>query len=395
MLVNGVMEAADSRGVAAQLSKLGYTPVTITVTGSDDILAQLGNIFSSLQGVKVDELSVFSRQLASILEAGVPLLEGLDAVQEQVRNKKFREVICAVRKDIEHGSSFSESLEKYPNIFSPLIINMVRAGEKAGILSEELERISVLLERDMDTVDKIKTATRYPMVVVASLMVAFVILIIFVIPQFATFFGAFKAELPLPTRILMGINTIFQHYWYWLIAVVAFLVYGFNRILATENGRYNWDRFILLTPVFGPLFLKIFLSRFARMLSAMLGSGIPILEALSITAATVSNKQISKVILEMRDQVSQGKSLTEPMKASNTFPPIAIAMVSIGEKAGSLEGMLNKVADYFDRESDYTIKNLTPLLEPILIFGLGMVVLLFALGIFLPMWDLINVYKNY
>jgi type II secretory pathway component PulF len=171
--------------------------------------------------------------------------------------------------------------------------------------------------------------------------------------------------------------------------------YLFKKVLGTERGRYSWDRFILSTPVFGPLFSKIYLSRFCRMLAAMVRSGISILEALTVSSATVENKVISRVILDVRDRVAEGKSLTEPMKGSRIFPPIAISMVAIGEKAGSLENMLNRVADYFDREADYTITNLTPLLEPIMVVGLGVIVLVFALGIFLPMWDLVKVYKGF
>lgn len=391
----GTMEASDSKAVALQLEKLGYTPISIAQVETGGIMEKIEAWISSFQKVKPEELIVFSRQLSSVLEAGVPLTEGLDAVHEQLRNKRFRDVVFTVRKDIEGGTTFSDALEKHPAVFTTMIINMVRAGEKAGILDEELDRISSLLEKDVENTDKIKTATRYPLIVVISLVIAFVILMTFVIPRFVSFFSAFKAELPLPTRILIGVNNIFQNYWYWLLGLMIIAVYAFRKTISTEKGRYSWDRFKLSTPIFGPLFLRINLSRFARMLSAMLRSGIPILDALVITAATVDNKVISRVILDIRDQVSQGKSLAEPMKGTRVFPPIAVAMVAIGEKAGSLENMLGRVSDYFDREADYTIKNLTPLLEPIMIFGLGLVVLLFALGIFLPMWDLVRVYKSF
>jgi len=395
VVTEGVMEANSSKGVAQQLEKLGYVPVNISELETSGVYAKIEAWLNSFQRVKIEELIVFTRQLASILEAGVPLTEGLEAVQEQLTNKRFREVVGSVKRDIEGGTTFSDALERHKDVFSALIINMVRAGEKAGILDEELDRISGLLEKDLETSEKIKTATRYPLIVVATLVIAFIILMTFVIPRFVSFFGAFKAELPLPTRILIAINNIIQGYWYWILGVIVAFIYFFKKALSTEKGRYAWDRFVLSAPIFGPLFLKIFLSRFARMLAAMLRSGIPILEALVITAATVNNKVISRVILDIRDQVSQGKSLTEPMKGTRVFPPIAVSMVSIGEKAGSMENMLNKVSDYFDRESSYTIKNLTPLLEPILIFGLAMVALLFALGIFLPMWDLIRVYKSF
>ncbi|MEE8637518.1 MAG: type II secretion system F family protein [Candidatus Margulisiibacteriota bacterium] len=395
VLTSGVMEAEDSKGIALQLEKLGYTPVSISPVETSGVYLKLETWLASFQKIKSEEIIVFTRQLASILEAGVPLVEGLDAVHEQVRDKRFKGIVLTIKKEIESGSTFSDALESYEKVFTPLVINMVRAGEKAGILDEVLDGISSLLEKELETREKIKTATRYPLVVMGALSIAFVVLTMFVLPRFVSFFGAFKAELPLPTRILIGINYVAMNYWYWILGAIFGLVYMSKKILDTEKGRFSWDRFILSTPIFGPLFSKINLSRFCRMLAAMLRSGIPILEALTISSATVGNKVISRVILDVRDEVNQGKSLAEPMKGSRIFPPIAIAMVAIGEKAGSLGGMLNKVADYFDREADYTIKNLTPLLEPILILGLGVLLMIFALGIFMPMWDLIKVYKTF
>ncbi|NQT30604.1 MAG: type II secretion system F family protein [Candidatus Saganbacteria bacterium] len=395
VLASGTMEAEDSKGVALQLEKQGYTPISITTAESGGMNARFEDWLAPFMHFKPQDLIVFTRQLSSILEAGVPLVEGLDAVQEQVSNKKFREVLLAVKKEIESGSSFSEALKKHKDVFSPLIYNMVQAGEKAGILDEVLDRVSDLLEKELETKAKIKAATRYPMIVLIALCLAFVILVTVVIPKFAGFFGAFNAQLPLPTRILMWINYVVSNYWYWFILAIVILGYSFKKMLDTEKGRYAWDRLMLKTPIFGSLFLKIYLSRFCRMLAAMLRSGIPILDALTISADTVENKVITGVILGVRDDVSRGKNLAGPMKASHLFPPIATSMVAIGEKAGTLEDMLFKVAKYFDREADYTIDNLTPLLEPILICGLGMILLVFALGIFLPMWELIKVFKTH
>ncbi len=395
VLASGRMEAEDSKAVALQLEKQGYTPISIAAEETTGVSLQVGEWLEGIQRIRPQDLVVFTRQLASTLDAGVPLINSLDAVAEQIRIKRFRTVVLGVKKEIEGGSTFSDALDKHHGIFSSLVINMIRAGEKAGILPSVLDRVSNLMEKDIETADKVKTAMRYPAIVFGALAVAFVIMTVYVIPKFASFFAAFKTELPLPTRILMGVNTVITNFWYWMLGVVFVLFYVLRKILETEKGRYNWDRFTLSTPIFGALFSKIYLSRFGRMLSAMLGSGIPILEALTVTAATVENKVISRVILDIRNDVAAGKSLAEPMKGSKVFPPIAISMVAIGEKAGTLEHMLNKMADYFDREVDYTIQNLTPLLEPILIFGLGIILLIFALGIFLPMWDLVKVYKSF
>jgi len=387
------MEAVDSKAAAKQLEKLGFTPVLVQAVEVSWIDNRVTDISESLFRVSLQELVVFTRQLASVLEAGVPLIDGLEAVSDQIRNLRFRDVVKQVKKDIDNGSSFSDAMDKHHSSFSPLIVNMVRAGESAGILPQTLDRISNLIEKEAETIDKIKSSTRYPMMVVGTLGIAFVILTIYVIPKFTSFFAAFKAELPLPTRILIAMNYYITHLWWAVLVVVIGGYVIFKKILDTTAGRYAWDKMIIYSPVFGPLFLKINLARFAHMLSAMLASGIPILEALTISSATVDNKVVSKVILDVRGHVSAGKSLAEPMRNSKLFPPIAVSMVAIGEKAGTLEKMLEKVATYFDRESDYTISNLTPLLEPMMIFGLGMVLLIFALGILLPMWDLVNIYK--
>ena len=394
VLTSGRLDADSSRGVALQLTKLGFTPISIAAVESSSLSISLDQLIGVLKRVSVEEIIVFTRQLSSILEAGVPLTDGLDAVAEQVVNKKFRSIILQTRKDIEGGSTMSDAFKRYPKTFSPLIINMIRSGEKAGLLPQVLDRISALLEKEVETKDKITSATRYPLIVLVSLGLAFVVLTMYVIPKFAGFFAAFKAELPLPTRLLIWFNYALTTYWYWAVGLIAVAVYSAKKVLDTEIGRYRWDGFMLSTPVFGPLYSKINLSRFGRMLASMLGSGIPILEALTITADTVDNKVISRVIRDVRNDISQGKSLAEPMKGSGVFPPIAVSMVAIGEKAGTLETMLTKMADYFDREVDYTIKNLTPLIEPVLILGLGVILLIFALGIFLPMWDLIKVYKT-
>ncbi|OGB90523.1 hypothetical protein A2625_03140 [candidate division WOR-1 bacterium RIFCSPHIGHO2_01_FULL_53_15] len=394
ILTQGRLEADSSRTVARLLAKQGFSPISIAEEESGGVSERLSQWLSALQKIRPEELVVFTRQLASTLDAGVPLIDSLDAVAEQIRNRSFCAVVLAVKKDIEGGSTFSDALSKRQKYFSALVINMVRGGERAGILPQALDKVSNIIEKDIETADKIKTATRYPMIVLFVLIVAFVVVTVYVIPRFVTFFAAFKAQLPLPTRILIATNYVIINYWYWIVGLIAIFAYAIYKILQTERGRYNWDRFILSTPIFGPLFSKVYLSRFGRMLSAMLGAGIPILDALTVTAATVENKIISRVIIDIRNDVSGGKSLAEPMRGSHVFPPIAISMVAIGEKAGTLENMLNKTADYFDREVDYTIKNLTPLLEPLLIFGLAIVLMIFALGIFLPMWDLIRIYKT-
>jgi len=390
--LQGTMEAASSSAVAARLSGMGYVPVYIleqevsATAGLEDWLAQY-------QRVRSEEMIVFVRQLSSILSAGVPLLESLEALYEQMGSRKFKNLILRVRKDIEGGASFSEALERDKKTFAPVFIAMVRAGERAGILGEVLDRLAMLLERDYENIQKIKSATRYPLIVVLSLVVAFFIVVTFVIPRFSMLYSSYRTQLPLPTRILLAINFVMRNYFIYIFIILALSVYLIKKLLDTERGRIWWDSVTLSLPVFGTLVNKLILARFCRMLSAMLKSGIPILEALSITRDTVGNKILSRAVDNIREDVTRGVAMSEPMRGSKLFPPLAVQMVAIGERAGAMEAMLNKVADYFDRDADYMITNLTPLLEPLLILCLAFLVTLLALGVFLPMWDMVKLIK--
>jgi len=378
---------------AMRLESRGLTPVAITAEDNIDIFARLESWYSEQQNIKVNEVIVFTRQLASTLEAGVPLTGGLEAVAEQLHNKKFQSMILSMKREVEEGKSFSETMERYHKAFPPLVVNMVRAGEKSGMMPQVLDRVSNLLEKDMETRAKVVGATRYPMIILGTMVGAFFLLNFFVLPKFASIFDRIGIGLPLPTKILLAINKFTLAYWYLCIIGCVAVVVGFNQILKTKPGRHAWDQLMLKTPVFGPLFVKIYVSRFGRMLSSMLGAGIPVLEALTITAATIENVIVSNIVLNIRNELSHGKRMAEVMKAAKIFPPISVSMVSIGEKSGNLEGMLNKTSDYFDREVNYTIENITPLIEPMLIFGLGGIMLVFALGIFLPMWDMTKMVK--
>lgn len=387
--VAGSMEAASEKAVGTRLNEMGFSPLFVSEK-EPTIMDNINQFFMRFQSIKQEEMIVFVRQLASIIGAGVPLLESLEAVYEQVQSAKFKTIILAIRKDIEAGLSFSEALSVHKEVFKPMFVSMVRSGEKAGILADVLDRLANLLEKDYENVQKIKSATRYPIVVLSALMVAFVVVITFVIPKFSVLYENFKTELPLPTRILLGTNYAIMNYWYLMLGALAFLAYAIRKFLSTEYGREMFDRAVLHIPVFGQLLDKLILARFTRMLSAMLNSGIPIIEALNISKDTIDNRILSKVVENVRDEVVKGSGLAAPLRGAKSFPPLVVQMVSIGEKSGSLESMLSKVADYFDRDADYTIKNLTPLLEPLLILVLAFMVVLLAMGVFLPMWDMVK-----
>jgi type II secretory pathway component PulF len=271
---------------------------------------------------------------------------------------------------------------------------MVRAGEAAGILDDVLNRLALLAEHEAETRARLKAAVRYPLIVVVSICLAFAVLVTFVIPKFQSIFAQFKTELPLPTRVLLGINYAVQHYWYALILGIGLVVWAVARYVGTAQGRWHWDRLKLKLPVFGVLFQKVALSRFARVFSAMQKSGISMMLTLEITAETVGNVVIARAVERMRDSLREGKGLHEPMASSGLFPPLVVQMMAVGEETGQLDAMLNKVSDYYDSDVDYTLRNLSTMIEPILLLFVGGMVLFLALGIFLPMWNLMSLFKR-
>ena len=268
------------------------------------------------------------------------------------------------------------------------------AGEAGGVLDKVLGRLAALMESDAETTASVKSAIRYPITVVVVLGIAFAVLIAFVIPAFSKMFARFGSQLPLPTRIMVALSHIIRGYWYIAIPSLAALIYLFNRIIKTEKGKVHWDGFRLKVPILGPLLIKMAMSKFCAMLSTLNQSGLPILRTLEIVSITVGNSVIAKEVEAVRTSVADGKGVSAPLKESKIFPPLVGNMMSIGEASGALDEMLDTIADYYDSEIKHTVKNLTTMIGPILTFGLGFIVLILALAIFLPMWGMINVFKQ-
>lgn len=344
--------------------------------------------------VKLRDLNIFFRQLAVLIGAGVPLIESLIATESQVVNEGFKRIIQQIEADIGSGQTFSQALAKWPQIFTELVVAMVEAGERSGSLENVLNKITVYYEKEIQFQQKLQAALRYPLLVVIALSIAFIVVITFVIPQFSKIYGSLKADLPWPTRLLIGLNYLVRSYWWLGCAAIASAFYGIKTYISTVKGREQWDQLWLRSPVFGVLIAKASLSRFFRMLATMIGSGIPIVASLETTARTADNVIISQSIIRLRDRVLAGSGLAGPMGEEKIFPATAVQMVAVGEKAGTLDTMLVKTADYFDEETDYMISNLMSLLEPFIILFLGIMVLTLALGIFLPMWNLMGVYTH-
>ncbi|MDD5408908.1 MAG: type II secretion system F family protein [Candidatus Omnitrophica bacterium] len=387
----GIMEAEGEDAVAQKLIQLGFTPISIAEAKESGLSL---NFSSPATRIKFSELNMFTRQLATLQKAGLPILLSLSALREQVQNKTFKEVISQIIRDIESGKNLSGALENYPKIFNSLYLNMVASGEASGRLDEVLERLATLSEHDETIRLRIKSATRYPIIVVVAMIIGFVVLTVLVVPRYAKIYEQYSKALPLPTQVLLWINYAVTKLWWALIFAGIAARFLFKQYINTKIGRFTWDSLKLKVPVFGPLILKLSIARFTRITGTLMRSGIPILKILDISSGSTGNEIVAKAITNIRNNVMEGKGIAEPMKVSGLFPPIVTQMVSVGEETGKLDELLIHVSDYYDEQVDYTINNLTSLIEPILIFVLGLGVLFMALGIFLPMWNLMSIFKK-
>lgn len=388
-LITGSIASDNRNAVATHFESMGYTPISIEETKTRQT-----SFLDRIKHVKMEELNLFNRQMVTLIKAGLPLLACLTAVEKQTRNAVLKNAIQAVIKDIEGGSSFSDALRRHPRIFDELYINIIKAGESGGALDEILMRLSELGEHEVATRTKIKAATRYPLIALIVLCIGFTILVTYVIPRFVTIFSRFKTELPLPTRILIWINSAITNYWHLSLVLIVLLIFLAKRAIDTERGRLIWDSMKLKIPVFGRLIFIIMMSRFCRITAIMIKSGMPILGVLELASRVTGNVVISSAVKDVAKSVNEGKGMAEPMAATKVFSPMVVQMVAIGEESGKVDELLLQVSDYYDQQSDYMIKNLSTLIEPVLVVILGCVVLLLALAIFLPMWNMVGLFTG-
>jgi type II secretory pathway component PulF len=390
--ISGSMRADNKDAVAKYLNSVGYVPIEIEE--NEDLTTGLTRFLDMFKGVRLEDVNMFTRQLLTLQRAGIPLLTSLTILEKQAQNNFFRDILKEVAGRVEEGTSLSDALANYPNIFNDLYVNMIKAGEASGLLDEILERLTEFGEKELDTRAKVKSATRYPLITLGALCVAFLVVVTFVIPKFSSIFAQFKTQLPLPTKILLGLNVVIKRYWYLLLMLIGLIYFLIWRYLSTKSGRYRWDTLKLKLPLFGPLFNMFAMSRFARTMSLLLRSGLPILQVLDMTSKTVGNTVISQTINKIALSAREGKGVSEPMRLSGIFPPIVVQMVAVGEDTGKVDELLMKVSEYYDQQTDYAMKNLSTLIEPIFILILGVMVLIMALAIFLPMWNLIGLFKH-
>lgn len=388
-LVQGVLEGSDSSAVASQLFNTGITPIDI-IASSRPHTGDETDWWTRLSEEKVRSIDVqlFSRQLYTLLKAGVPIMRGLAGLQESAINKSFARVLKDIRESLDAGRELSAAMRRHPGVFSSFYLSMVRVGEMTGRLEDIFLRLFAHLEFEREMSERVRTAMRYPSFVVMAMVAAIGVINIFVIPAFAKVYAGFNAQLPLMTRILMTSSELTVKYWPLMLAAMIAALFAFKTYISTTNGLYRWDRLKLRFPIVGKIILKGTLARFARSFALSSKSGVPIVQGLNVVAQTVDNTYIASRIEQMRDGVERGESILRTAVVAGVFTPVVLQMIAVGEETGELDDLMDEIAEMYEREVDYELKTLSSQIEPILIVALGILVLILALGIFLPIWDM-------
>jgi len=387
-----VAKNKDSRTVAGKIAAESKTAVIEELRKREFVIISIDEIKEAAakqktfrsKKVKPDEIVIFSRQLATMVDAGIPIMQGIDALQEQVTHPTFKRVLVTIRDDIQHGNSLSAAFAKHPAVFDSLYVNMIKVGETGGVLSKILDRISSYLEKTLRLKRKVQSALIYPIVVVSMAIIITVILLVKVVPTFAGIYASFNRELPAMTQLLIAISNLLRHYLLFLVIGVIVIAVGLKQWHKTPQGALIIDRAVLKLPIFGDLLRKVAISRFSRTLATLIQSGVPILESLEIVGKTIGNRLLELVVEDVKTSVREGESLAAPLSKSGVFPPMVTRMIGIGEKAGQMEKMLLKIAEFYDDQVDAAVDGLTSIIEPLIIGFLGIVIGFIVIALFLP-----------
>jgi len=391
-LVEGTLDGDDSGGIADQLMNIGITPVEVTPfhgIGGSKLSRKFwsGSMFKERQVSHLD-LMLFSRQMYTLLKAGIPIMRALAGLQESTQNPVFSEMLQDLRESLDSGRELSSAMRRHPKVFSAFYVSMVQVGEMTGMLDETFIRLYDYLEFERDMRERIKTAMRYPSFVVIAMVIAIFIINLFVIPAFAKVYAGFHADLPVITKGLIASSNFMVNYWILVVAIIIGTVVAVRAYINTSKGRYKWDKYKFKLPIIGPVILKSTLSRFARGMALSFKSGMPILQGMNVVSMVVDNEFMRTRVEQMRDGVERGESILRTAVAAGVFNPVVLQMISVGEESGDMDGMMFEVAEMYEREVKYDVATLSAKIEPILIVALGILVLILALGVFLPMWDL-------
>lgn len=390
--VSGVVDAANEMAAAEQLMRRGVMPIELK-PGKAKAAALDWSLLLE-RGVRLDELVVFSRQMYALTRAGIPILRAIAGLEESAHSKPLKRALHALGEDLGNGRPLSSSMQAHPRVFSSLFVAIIHVGENTGQLEEAFLQLANYFELELETRKRIKTAMRYPSFVLIAIGIAMVILNIMVIPVFAGMFAKFGVELPLATRILLATSHFFVHYWWVMLGVLLAMVFGWRRWVSTVKGKLTWHRWQLKLPIVGTIIERSLLARFARSFSMMLKAGVPLNTALSLVADAVDNAWMAGRIRDMRAGIERGESLLRTAGSSGLFTPLVMQMIAVGEETGQVDDLLHEAAEYYEREVDYDLKSLTARIEPILIGIVAVMVLILALGIFTPMWDMMRAVRG-
>ena len=385
--IKGNIEADSRDSALTMLADRGYIPSKVSEKGSGFAFGQWSRKLLK-KPVKHADIILFTKQFNSLFKAGVPIIRAFQVLEAQTQNSTLKEAIASMSQNIKQGSSLYGAMERHGTIFSPLYVSMVKAGETSGTVTESLERLIYIIEHEAKIKADIKSAMQYPIVVTIALVVAFFVLLTFVIPKFAEMFSKSGIDLPVPTKIAIMLYNFLANYWYLIIVCIIGLFAGLRVYLKTEKGRYVKDTLILRLPVIGPLFVMAAMSRFASIFGMLQSAGVPVMTAMRVLSGIIGNAAIAREFERVRELMHEGRGIATPLSSAKYFPPMVVDMVAIGEETGNIEDMLRQVSAHYDDEVSYVVKRLSDLIGPILIVGLAVVVLFFALAIFLPMWDL-------
>jgi len=397
--VKGKMEAGDPAAVAENLARMQITPTAIqfadAVSGGE---GNLGDVdlkeLLNLELVSLDELIVFCRQMYALVRSGVPILRAINGMADSCNSKYLKAALSEIGSQLEGGYTLSSAMNQHPKIFSPLFVSLIHVGENTGQLENSFAKLASYLERELDTRKRIKTAMRYPSFVVAAIVIAIVILNIFVIPTFANMFSKLGADLPWATKALIASSNFFVNYWPHMLIGSIVIFFGIKRYVNTDKGRYAWDKRKTKLPLVGSVIERSILARFSHSFAIVLKAGVPMTTGLSLVADAVDNSFMREKILAMRAAIESGESLLRSSIASTLFTPLVLQMVAVGEETGRVDELLEEVGDYYEREVDYDLGTLTARIEPILIAVVAAMVLILALGIFTPMWDMMSAFQG-
>ncbi len=386
----GIMDATSEEAVADRLLARGIHPISIKESESKgDLMSMDISEFFQTKKVDIQELVMFSRQMFSLTKAGIPLTRAIKGLMDTSTSKPLKIALESVHMDLNAGTNLATSFSRHPAIFSELYVSLIHVGENSGRLEESFAQISQYLELEQETAQRIKSATRYPVIVLTLIMGALFVINVVVIPEFKKMFTAFNAgELPLATRILIGTSDFFVNFWPHMIIGIAIIFVLVSQYRQTDQGALFWDRRKLKMPIFGSIIYRSLLARFARSFSMMSRSGMPLISSLNIIGRVVDNRWVAKHVINMRDGVERGESISVVATRTEMFSPLILQMISVGEETGQLDDMLDEVADFYENQVDYDLKRISDYIEPVLIVFIGIIVLILALGVYLPMWDL-------